>query len=96
MASMATHHAHKGRIHDRKRFDRDQETKCSCQAGAVHTWDGTGLCLFTKRLEEGRFAWPSPDEAGDSVRLTSAQLSMLIEGIDWRTPERRWRLALAG
>jgi transposase len=59
-------------------------------------WDGTGLCLFTKRLEEGRFAWPSPEEAGDSVRLTSAQLSMLIEGIDWRAPERRWRPALAG
>lgn len=52
-------------------------------------WDGTGLCLFSKRLEEGHFAWPSDDEAGDTVSLTSAQLSMLIEGIDWRAPERR-------
>jgi transposase len=59
-------------------------------------WDGTGLCLFSKRLEEGRFAWPSPEEAGSSVSLTSTQLSMLIEGIDWRAPERRWRPALAG
>ncbi len=59
-------------------------------------WDGTGLCLFSKRLEEGRFAWPSADEAGDTVSLTSVQLSMLVEGIDWRAPERRWRPALAG
>ncbi len=59
-------------------------------------WDGTGLCLFTKRLEQGRFPWPSADEAGDTVALSSAQLSMLIEGIDWRAPERIWRPAVAG
>ncbi len=51
-------------------------------------WDGTGLCLFTMRLEEGRFPWPAAGESGGTVALTSAQLSMLIEGIDWRTPER--------
>jgi len=45
-------------------------------------WDGTGLCLFTKRLEQSRFFWP--------------QLSMLIEGVDWRSPEKRWRPAVAG
>jgi transposase len=33
---------------------------------------------------------------GDTVALTSEQLSMLIEGIDWRAPERRWRPAVAG
>lgn len=59
-------------------------------------WDGTGLCLFSKRLEEGRFEWPTSDQAGDTVSLTSVQLSMLIEGIDWRVPERRWRPAVAG
>ncbi len=59
-------------------------------------WDGTGLCLFTKRLEAGRFPWPGADELGDTVALTSEQLSMLIEGIDWRAPERRWRPAVAG
>ena len=59
-------------------------------------WDGTGLCLFTKRLEEGRFPWPGADEQGDTVALTSEQLSLLIEGIDWRAPERRWRPAVAG
>jgi transposase len=59
-------------------------------------WDGTGLCLFTKRLEEGRFPWPGADEAGGTLALSSAQLSTLIEGIDWRAPERRWRPAVAG
>ena len=59
-------------------------------------WDGTGLCLFTKRLEKGRFAWPGADELGDTVALSSEQLSMLIEGIDWRAPERIWRPAVAG
>ncbi len=59
-------------------------------------WDGTGLCLFTKRLEEGRFPWPAAGEEGDTVSLSSAQLSMLLEGIDWRAPERRWRPAAAG
>ena len=59
-------------------------------------WDGTGLCLFTKRLENGHFPWPGADTAGGTMALTSAQLSMLIEGIDWRAPERRWRPAVAG
>ncbi len=59
-------------------------------------WDGTGLCLFSKRLEDGRFPWPGADEPGDTVALSSAQLSILIEGIDWRAPERIWRPAVAG
>jgi transposase len=59
-------------------------------------WDGTGLCLFTKRLQHGRFVWPQTGDATGSVALTSAQLSMLIEGIDWRAPERTWRPAVAG
>ena len=59
-------------------------------------WDGTGLCLFTKRLEQSRFFWPMADEATGSVMLTQAQLSMLIEGVDWRSPEKRWRPAVAG
>jgi len=59
-------------------------------------WDGTGLCLFTKRLEHGVFLWPSNIEQGRTLSLTSAELSALIEGIDWRAPERRWRPAAAG
>jgi transposase len=49
-------------------------------------WDGDGLCLFAKRLERGRFVWPQATEG--SVALTRAQLSMLLEGIDWRRPIR--------
>lgn len=52
-------------------------------------WDGDGLCLFAKRLERGRFIWPLATEG--SVRLTAAQLSMLLEGIDWRHPARTWQ-----
>jgi transposase len=59
-------------------------------------WDGTGLCLFTKRLEHGVFLWPPSVEPGETLSLTSAQLSLLIEGVDWRAPEQRWRPAIAG
>ena len=52
-------------------------------------WDGQGACLFSKRLEKGRFVWPSAKDG--KVALTSAQLAMLLEGIDWRTPQRTWR-----
>jgi transposase len=59
-------------------------------------WDGSGLCLLTKRLEEGRFAWPIANEHGLVVTLTAAQLSMLLEGLEWQKPERVWRPAAAG
>lgn len=49
-------------------------------------WDGDGLCLFAKRLERGRFVWPNASSG--SVHLSQAQLSMLLEGIDWRRPQR--------
>lgn len=52
-------------------------------------WDGQGLCLFAKRLEKGRFVWPVADSG--AVSLTPAQLSMLLEGIDWRMPTRTWQ-----
>jgi transposase len=48
--------------------------------------DAEGLCLFAKRLERGRFVWPQATSG--SVYLTPAQLSMLLEGIDWRRPQR--------
>ncbi|HDG1706704.1 TPA: IS66 family insertion sequence element accessory protein TnpB [Kluyvera ascorbata] len=47
---------------------------------------GDGLCLLTKQLERGRFAWPSARDG--KVFLTPAQLAMLMEGIDWRQPKR--------
>jgi transposase len=45
-------------------------------------WDGSGLVLIAKRLEEGRFAWPPIVD--ERLSLTSAQLALLLEGIDWR------------
>lgn len=59
-------------------------------------WDGSGLCLFTKRLHHGRFTWPRLHEATATVALSPAQLGMLLEGIDWHAPDRVWRPATAG
>lgn len=44
-------------------------------------WDGTGLVLATKRLEQGSFRWPSLREG--VMRLTPGQLVALLEGLDW-------------
>jgi len=57
-------------------------------------WDSQGFCLFAKRLEQGRFVWPVTREG--AVTLTPAQMSMLLEGIDWRTPQRSWQPSVAG
>jgi transposase len=57
-------------------------------------WDSQGFCLFAKRLEKGRFVWPITREG--VVTLTPAQLSMLLEGIDWRAPKRTWAPQVAG
>jgi transposase len=45
-------------------------------------WDGTGACLFAKRLENGAFHWPKIHDG--VIRLTAAQFSALLEGLDWR------------
>lgn len=50
---------------------------------------GDGLCLLIKRLEHGRFVWPQADSG--KIHLSSAQLSMLLEGINWKQPERTGR-----
>ena len=55
--------------------------------------DGDGMCLLTKRLERGRFVWPQAETG--TVLLSTAQLSMLLEGIDWRRPERTWQPRMA-
>jgi transposase len=56
--------------------------------------DGVGLSLYAKRLERGRFIWPAT--AGGVVSLTPAQLGYMLEGIDWRAPQRTWRPRAAG
>lgn len=52
-------------------------------------WDSQGACLFSKRLERGRFVWPAAKDG--KVCLSGAQLSMLLEGTDWRMPRKTWR-----
>ncbi len=55
---------------------------------------GLGMNLYAKRLERGRFIWPAP--ANGAVAITPAQLGYMLEGIDWRHPQRTWRPAMAG
>ena len=45
-------------------------------------WDGTGVCLFAKRLEERAFRWPKIEDG--VLRLSAAEFSALLEGLDWR------------
>jgi transposase len=52
-------------------------------------WSGDGMNLYAKRLERGRFVWPQATSG--VVHLSNAQLSMLLEGIDWRRPTRTWQ-----
>ena len=78
--------------------------QCSClgrRGGLIKVlWhDGQGMCLFAKRLERGRFVWPSTaprDGAERTVTITPAQLGYLLEGIDWRLPQQTWRPQAAG
>jgi transposase len=56
--------------------------------------DGQGACLFSKRLERGRFIWPAASEG--AVAISPAQLAYMLEGIDWRAPQYTWRPELAG
>ncbi len=56
--------------------------------------DGQGACLFTKRLERGRFIWPSV--AGEAVTISPAQMSYLLSGIDWRNPQETQRPTRVG
>lgn len=56
--------------------------------------DGLGMSLYAKRLERGRFLWPSP--ADGCVAISASQLGYMLGGIDWRNPQRTWRPEMAG
>ena len=70
-------------------FSADEEATSLNVSGSM----ATGLVCFAKRLERGRFIWPQATEG--TVCLTRAQLSMLLEGIDWRRPQRTWTPEIA-
>ena len=56
--------------------------------------DGLGLSLYAKRLERGRFVWPTVSNGG--LAITAAQLGYMLEGIDWRNPVHTFRPERAG
>jgi len=67
--------------------------------------DGQGACLFTKRLEKGRFLWPRANvyrerqalpPADGAISISPAQLGYLLSGIDWRNPQKTWRPTSVG
>jgi transposase len=54
-------------------------------------WDGSGLWICAKRLERGRFSWPSDGEQSARVTLTQEELSLLLGGIELtRTRRKNW------
>jgi transposase len=56
--------------------------------------DGLGMSLYAKRLERGRFIWPSV--TAGVVSISISQLGYLLDGIDWRNPVHSWRPTAAG
>jgi transposase len=57
-------------------------------------WDAQGACLFSKRLERGRFVWPAAQDG--KISLSPSQMSMLLEGIDCRIQHKTWRPLTTG
>ncbi len=53
-----------------------------------------GACLFSKRLERGRFVWPAAKDG--KVSMSASQLSMPLEGINWRMPQKTWKPLMTG
>ena len=56
--------------------------------------DGIGLSLYAKRLDRGKFIWPSASSG--AVPISAAQMAYMLEGIDWRNPRQTWRPQSAG
>ena len=56
--------------------------------------DGVGTSQYPKRLDRGKFIWPSA--SGGVVPITAAQMAYTLEGIDWRNPQKTWRPQSAG
>ena len=56
--------------------------------------DGLGMSLYAKRLDRGKFIWPSA--SGGAVSISAAQMAYMLEGIDWRNPQLSWRPRSAG
>ncbi|MCG7364494.1 transposase, partial [Roseomonas sp. ACRSG] len=74
-------------------FDMPNEVRCGDLLKIL--WhDGLGMSLYAKRLERGRFLWPTT--AGDVAPISAAQLAYMLDGIDWRNPQLTYRPQAAG
>mgnify|MGYP006201733031 CR=1 FL=1 len=60
----------------------------------IFWYDGLGASLYAKRLERGRFVWPSASNG--SIAISAAQLAYMLDGIDWRNPVHTFRPERAG
>ena len=67
----------------------------TCSEVSEVLWhDGIGMSLYAKRLEKGRFIWPSPTVALSDI--SASQLAYTLDGIDWRNPVHTFRPERAG
>ena len=75
--------------------DKGMHYETSCGDLLKVIWhDGQAANLYVRRLERGRFLWPSP--ADGVVAITPAQMGYLLSGIDWRNPVETWRPTSVG
>jgi transposase len=102
LSILASNLISKNKNHDTKNQDiKNHKSASNISTGAMFVfrgkrsdkikilwWDGQGFCLFYKCLDRGKFTWPAAinGDIDRNIRVTKAQLSMLIEGIDWRNP----------
>lgn len=56
--------------------------------------DGLGMSLYAKRLERGRFVWPSAKDG--TIAISASAMACLLEGVDWRNPQETWRPTQVG
>jgi len=56
--------------------------------------DGLGMSLYAKRLDRGKFIWPSASDG--AISISAAQMAYMLKGIDWRNPQLTWRPQSAG
>ncbi|MEC3909001.1 IS66 family insertion sequence element accessory protein TnpB [Sphingobium sp. CR2-8] len=61
---------------------------------AIIWHDGVGMSLYSKRLERGKYIWPSAVDG--VIAISPSQMACMLEAIDWRNPQATWRPTLAG
>lgn len=67
-----------------------------CDKMKILYWDGDGLAIWYRRLEQGTFQFPKIEEGQASVEMRRDELTMLLRGIDYSNVKRRKRFSLAG